>query len=275
MDRSTGRFEGKVVFITGAARGQGRAHARRFAAEGANIIAVDACAPILPGVSYTHATPEDLAETARLVEQEGRGIVSHIADVRDQAALDAAVTEGVDRFGRLDVIVANAAVASYHKLWELPEEHWDITQDVNLKGVWRTIKAGLPPMIEAGNGGAITLISSAAGLRGFAYLGHYAAAKHGLVGMMRSLVFEVGPYDIRVNTVHPGAVDTIMGRDPDVVRIIEESPDETRAYVGVRPIGGGMQQPDDISDAVLWISSDEARFVTGVTLPVDGGSAMR
>lgn len=269
------RYEGKVVLITGAARGQGRAHARRFAAEGANIIAVDACAPILPNVSYTHATPDDLAETARLVEREGRGIVSHIADVRDQAALDAAVAEGVDRFGRLDVIVANAAVASYYKLWEVPEEHWDITLDVNLKGVWRTIKAGLPAMIDAGNGGAITIISSAAGLRGFAYLGHYAAAKHGLVGLMRSLVFEVGPYDIRVNTIHPGAVDTVMGRDEDVVRIIEESPDETRAYVGVRPIGGGMQQPDDISDAVLWISSDEARFVTGVTLPVDGGSAMR
>lgn len=280
MDRSTtdghtGRFEGKVVLITGAARGQGRAHARRFAAEGANIIAVDACAPILPDVSYAPATTDDLAETARMVEREGRGIVSRVADVRDQAALDAAVAEGIDRFGRLDVIVANAAVASYYKLWEVPEEHWATTLDVNLTGVWRTIKAGLPPMIEAGNGGAITLISSAAGLRGFAYLGHYAACKHGLVGMMRSLVFEVGPYDIRVNTVHPGAVDTIMGRDTDVVRIIEESPDETRAYVGPRPIGGGMQQPDDISDAVLWISSDEARFVTGVTLPVDGGSAMR
>ena len=275
MDRSTGRFEGKVVFITGAARGQGRAHARRFAAEGANIIAVDACAPILPNVGYAPATAEDLAETVRMVEREGRGIVSRIADVRDQDGLDAAVAEGLDRFGRLDVIVANAAVASYHKLWELPEEHWDITQDVNLKGVWRTVKAGLPPMIDAGNGGAITIISSTAGLRGFAYLCHYAAAKHGLVGLMRSLVFEVGPYGIRVNTVHPGAVDTVMGNDPDVVRIIEESPDETRAYVGPRPIGGGMQQPDDISDAVLWISSDDARFVTGVTLPVDGGSAMR
>jgi SDR family mycofactocin-dependent oxidoreductase len=273
--RDVGRFEGKVVFITGAARGQGRAHARRFAAEGANVIAVDACAPILPDVAYPPATVEDLQETARLVEREGRGIVTRVADVRDQTSLDDAVAEGVDRFGRLDIVVANAAVASYYRVWEVPEEHWATVLDVNLTGVWRTVKAALPPMIEAGNGGAITIISSAAGLRGFAYLGHYAAAKHGLVGLMRSLTLEVGPYDIRVNTVHPGAVDTVMGRDPDVVRIIEESPDETRAYTGVRPIGGGMQQPDDISDAVLWISSDEARFVTGVTLPVDGGSAMR
>ncbi len=269
------RFEDKVVFITGAARGQGRAHARRFAAEGANIIAVDACAPILPNVGYEAATPEDLAETARLVEKEGRGIVTAIADVRNGNALDAAVKEGIDRFGRLDVIVANAAVASYYKMIDIPDEHWETVLDVNLTGVWRTIKAGLPPMIEAGNGGAITIISSTAGLRGYAYLSHYAAAKHGLVGLMRSLVFEVGPYNIRVNTVHPGAVDTVMGRDQDVPRIIAESPEETRAYQGPRPIGGGLQQPDDISDSVLWISSDEAKFVMGITLPVDGGSAMR
>ena len=166
MSRNEGRFEDKVVLITGAARGQGRAHARRFAAEGANIIAVDACAPILPDVAYESATEEDLRETARLVEQEGRGIVAHVADVRNQAALDAAVAEGIDRFGRLDVIVANAGVASYHLTWEVPEEHWAIVLDVNLTGVWRTVKAGLPAMIEAGNGGAITFISSAAGLRG-------------------------------------------------------------------------------------------------------------
>jgi NAD(P)-dependent dehydrogenase (short-subunit alcohol dehydrogenase family) len=150
VSRNEGRFEDKVVLITGAARGPGRAHARRFAAEGANIIAVDACAPILPDVSYEAATEEDLRETARLVEQEGRGVVAHVADVRNQAALDAAVAEGIDRFGRLDVIVANAGVASYHLTWEVPEEHWAIVLDVNLTGVWRTVKAGLPTMIEAG-----------------------------------------------------------------------------------------------------------------------------
>ena len=225
MSRNEGRFEGKVVLVTGAARGQGRAHARRFAAEGANIIAVDACAPILPDVAYEAATEEDLHETARMVEKEGRGIVAHVADVRNQAALDAAVAEGVDRFGRLDVIVANAGVASYYRTWEVPEEHWAIVLDVNLTGVWRTVKAGLPAMIEAGNGGAITFISSAAGLRGYSYLGHYAATKHGLVGLMRSLTLEVGQYDIRVNTIHPGAVDTVMGHDPDVQRIIAEKRD--------------------------------------------------
>ena len=275
MSRNAGRFEDKVVLITGAARGQGRSHARRFAAEGANIIAVDACAPILPDVAYESATEEDLQETARLVEQEGRGIVAHVADVRNQAALDAAVAEGIDRFGRLDVIVANAGVASYHLTWEVPEEHWAIVLDVNLTGVWRTVKAGLPAMIEAGNGGAITFISSAAGLRGYSYLGHYAATKHGLVGLMRSLTLEVGQYDIRVNTIHPGAVDTVMGNDPDVRRIIDEDPRTTAAYTGQRPLDGGAQKVDDISNALLWISSDEARMVTGITLPVDAGASMR
>ncbi len=276
-DRSEGRgrFEGKVVLITGAARGQGRSHARRFAAEGANVIAVDACAPVLPDVAYEAATVEDLQETARLVEQEGRGIVAHVADVRDQTALDAAVAEGIDRFGRLDVIVANAGVASYHRTWEVPEEHWAIVLDVNLTGVWRTVKAGLPPMIEAGNGGAITFISSAAGLRGYSYLGHYAATKHGLVGLMRSLTLEVGQYDIRVNTIHPGAVDTVMGNDPDVRRIIADDPRTTAAYTGQRPLDSGAQKVDDISNALLWISSDEARMVTGITLPIDAGAAMR
>lgn len=275
MSRNAGRFEDKVVLITGAARGQGRAHARRFAAEGANIIAVDACAPVLPDVAYEAATEEDLRETARLVEQEGRGIVAHVADVRNQAALDAAVAEGIDRFGRLDVIVANAGVASYHLTWEVPEEHWAIVLDVNLTGVWRTVKAGLPAMIEAGNGGAITFISSAAGLRGYSYLGHYAATKHGLVGLMRSLTLEVGQYDIRVNTIHPGAVDTVMGNDPDVRKIIEQDPRTTAAYTGQRPLDGGAQKVDDISNALLWISSDEARMVTGITLPIDAGAAMR
>ena len=270
-----GRFENKVVFITGAARGQGRAHARRFAAEGANIIAVDVCAPVLPGVAYEHATEEDLQETARLVEQEGRGIVARVADVRDQSALDAAVAEGLDRFGRLDIVVANAGVASYHLSWEVPEEHWAIVLDTNLTGPWRTAKAAIPAMIGGGEGGAITFISSAAGLRGYPYLAHYAATKHGLVGLMRSMTLELGQYDIRVNTLHPGAVDTVMGRDPDVPRIIAESPDITGAYTGRRPLGGGAQSPDDITDALLWLSSDEARFVTGTTLPVDGGSSMR
>lgn len=275
MERSTGRFEGKVVFITGAARGQGRSHARRFAAEGANVIAIDACAPVLPDVAYEPATVEDLAETARLVEREGRGIVTRVADVRDQGALDAAVAEGIDRFGRLDVIVANAGVASYHLTWEVPEEHWATVLDVNLTGVWRTVKAGLPAMIEAGNGGAITFISSAAGLRGYSYLGHYAATKHGLVGLMRSLTLEVGQYDIRVNTIHPGAVDTVMGNDPDVRRIIADDPRTTAAYTGQRPLDGGAQKVEDISNALLWICSDEARMVTGIALPVDAGAAMR
>jgi NAD(P)-dependent dehydrogenase (short-subunit alcohol dehydrogenase family) len=171
--------------------------------------------------------------------------------------------------------VANAGVASYHLTCEVPEEHWATVLDVNLTGVWRTVKAVVPAITDGGEGGAITLISSAAGLRGYAYLGHYAATKHGLVGLMRTLAIELGPAGVRVNTIHPGAVDTPMGHDSDVPRIIEESPRLTWAYQGPRPLGGGAQTPDDISDALLWISSDEARFVTGVTLPVDGGSLVR
>jgi SDR family mycofactocin-dependent oxidoreductase len=270
-----GRFEGKVVFITGAARGQGRALARRFAAEGANVIAVDVCAPVLPDLGYEAATEEDLAETGRLVEQAGRGCVARVADVRDQASLDAAVAEGLDRFGRLDVAVANAGIASYHLTVDVPEEHWATVLDVNLTGAWRTVKAAVPPMVAGGEGGAITLTSSAAGLRGFPFLGHYGATKHALVGLMRTLAIELGPDGIRVNTIHPGAVDTPMGHDPNVPRIIEEQPRMTASFTSPRPLGGGAQTPDDIADTVLWLSSDEARFITGATIPIDGGTAVR
>ncbi len=269
-----GRFEGKVVFVTGAARGQGRAHARRFAAEGADVIAVDVCGPVLPDAPYEPTTVDDLEQTARLVEAEGRRCVARVADVRDQAALDAAVAEGIERFGRLDAVVANAGAASYHLTCDIPEEHWAIVLDVNLTGAWRTVKAAVPAMVEAGNGGAVTLISSAAGLRGYAYLGHYAAAKHGLVGLMRTLAIELGPERIRVNSIHPGAVDTAMGHDPAVPRVMEESPRITGAYRGRMPIEG-LIEPDDVADALLWVSSDEARFVTGVALPVDAGQLVR
>jgi SDR family mycofactocin-dependent oxidoreductase len=270
-----GRFDDRVVLITGAARGQGRAVARRFAAEGANVIAVDVCAPVLPDLGYPAATEDDLAETGRLVEQAGRGCVARVADVRDQAGLDAAVAEGVDRFGRLDYVVANAGIASYHLTLDVPEEHWATVLDVNLTGVWRTVKAGAPAMVAAGNGGVITITSSAAGLRAFPYLGHYAATKHALVGLMRTLAIELGPDGIRVNTVHPGAVDTPMGHDPNVPRLIEESPRLTSSYTSPRPLGGGAQTPDDIADTVLWLSSDEARFITGATIPIDGGTVIR
>jgi SDR family mycofactocin-dependent oxidoreductase len=270
-----GRFDDKVVFITGAARGQGRALARRFAAEGANVIAVDVCAPVLPDLGYPAATEDDLAETGRLVEQAGRGCVTRVADVRQQGALDAAVAEGVDRFGRLDVVVANAGIASYHLAVEVPEEHWAAVLDVNLTGVWRTVKAAVPAIVAGGEGGVITITSSAAGLRAFPYLGHYAATKHALVGLMRTLAIELGPDGIRVNTIHPGAVDTPMGHDPNVPRLIEASPQLTASYTSPRPLGGGAQTPDDIADTVLWLSSGEARFVTGATIPIDGGTVVR
>jgi len=270
-----GRFDDKVVFITGAARGQGRGLARRFAAEGANVIAVDVCAPVLPDLGYEAATEDDLAETGRLVEQAGRGCVTRVADVREQAALDAAVAEGLDRFGRLDVVVANAGIVSYHLTVDVPEEHWAAVLDVNLTGVWRTVRAAVPAIVAGGDGGVITITSSAAGLRAFPYLGHYAATKHALVGLMRTLALELGPDGIRVNTIHPGAVDTPMGNDPSVPRIIEEEPRLTASYTAPRPLGGGAQTVDDIADTILWLSSDEARFITGATIPIDGGTVIR
>jgi NAD(P)-dependent dehydrogenase (short-subunit alcohol dehydrogenase family) len=196
------------------------------------------------------------------------------ADGREPVGLDEAVAEGLDRFGRLDIVVANAAVVSYHRVWEVPEDQWQAVVDSNVTGVWRTVKAVVPPMIEAGEGGAITFTSSAAGLKGFALLGHYAATKHAVVGLARSLAIELGPHGIRVNTVHPGVVDTPMGRDPSVQDAIAANPELTAAYQGTNPIPGG-QTPDDIADAVLWLSSDEARRITGATLPVDGGTVIR
>src|SRR6187402_1130823 len=197
-----GRLEGKVAFVTGAARGQGRSHALRLAEEGADIVAVDVCRQ-LASVPYPMATPEDLTETAKLVEDLDRRIVVREADVRDSARLADVVAEGIGEFGRLDIIVANAGIVSMAPTLELDEDSWQEMIDVNLTGVWKTLKAAVPAMIEAGNGGSVIITSSAAGLRGFANIAHYVAAKHGVVGLMKTLAQELAPHMIRVNTVNP------------------------------------------------------------------------
>ncbi len=194
---------GKVVFITGAARGQGRNHAIRLAQEGADVIAVDVCASVSEDVGYAAATEADLEETARLVRAEGREIVTAVADVRDLEALRAAVASGVDKFGRLDVVIANAGIATWNRFWEMPEEQWSTLVDINLNGVWRTMTAAVPAMIEAGNGGSIVIVSSAAGVAEAPGCAHYSAAKHGLVGLARTAATELGSFDIRVNSIHP------------------------------------------------------------------------
>ena len=271
-----GRMEGKVAFITGAARGQGRSHALRLAQEGAEIIAVDVCRQ-LETVPYPMSTPDDLAETAKLVEELDRRIVAQEADVRQLSSLEAAVEAGLSEFGHIDVVCANAGIGTFAPGLEMDEQTWDEMIDVNLSGVWKTIKAAVPPMVEARRGGSVIITSSAAGLKGFPNLVHYCAAKHGVVGIMRTLAQELAPYFIRVNSVHPTTVDTPMVMSDMFYRLVRpdlENPgreDMGEAFAGLNALPIPWVDPVDISNAVLWLASDEARYVTGVTLPVDAG----
>jgi SDR family mycofactocin-dependent oxidoreductase len=271
-----GRLAGKVAFITGAARGQGRSHAVRLAEEGADIIAVDLCGPV-ETVPIQLPTREDLDETVRQVEALDRRIIAEIADVREQAALDAVVARGLAEFGRLDIVCGNAGIFTPGATWELDERTWQVMIDINLTGVWHTVKAAVPHMIEAGNGGSIVLTSSFSGQRGIAHTSHYTAAKHGVLGLMRTLANEVGSHMIRVNSVLPCNVSTDMILNdmtyrlyrPDLENPRREDFEELAKTLFILPIP--YVQPRDISNAVLWLSSDEARYVTGVALPVDAG----
>jgi SDR family mycofactocin-dependent oxidoreductase len=272
-----GRVEGKVAFITGAARGQGRSHAVRLAEEGADIIAIDVLEKI-PGAPYGPATEEDLAETVRQVEALGRRIVATKADVRDYGGLRSALDEGVSRFGRLDIVCANAGITTQmDPVDQLTEDMWLDMMDVNLNGVWRTCKAAVPHLRAGGRGGSMILTSSAAGLKPFANVGHYVSAKHGLVGLMRTLATELGAESIRVNSVHPSNVDTAMIHTerlykrfrPDLENPTREDFAEAAVHMHLLPIP--YVEPVDISNAVLFLASDDARYITGVTLPVDAG----
>jgi SDR family mycofactocin-dependent oxidoreductase len=266
-----GKLEGKVAFITGAARGQGRSHAIRLAAEGANIIAVDLCAQI-DSVAYPMATPDDLAETVKEVEALDRRIVARQADVRDEAGLRAAFEAGVAELGPVDIVLANAGIAPM-ALGTEPPEAWQDVIDVNLTGVFNTVEIAIPSMIERGQGGAIVLTSSTAGINGIGGpsrggLG-YTASKHGVVGLMRSYANSLAPYRIRVNSVHPTGVNTPMVVNDAMQQFLASDPSLSDAMANALPID--MVEPVDISNAILWLVSDDARYVTGVTLPVDAG----
>jgi SDR family mycofactocin-dependent oxidoreductase len=265
-----GKLEGKVAFITGAARGQGRSHAVRLAQEGADIIAVDICRQI-GSVAYPMSTTADLAETVKEVEALDRRIYAAEADVRDEAGLRAAFEAGVASVGPVDIVLANAGIAPQ----SLQEEHdaWQDVIDVNLTGVFNTVEIAIPSMIERGQGGAIVLTSSTAGIRGFSgpsrgSLG-YTAAKHGVVGLMRSYANNLAPHRIRVNTVHPTGVRTPMV----VNEVMQEflTADPTLGGALANPLPVDMVEPVDISNAIVWLVSDDARYVTGVMLPVDAG----
>ncbi len=276
-----GRVEGKVAFITGAARGQGRSHAVRLAQEGADIIAVDICRQ-LDSVEFPLSTPEDLAETADLVKGHDRRIYTAEVDVRDYDALKAAVDAGVEQLGRLDIIVANAGIGNGGvTLDKTSEADWTDMMDVNLGGVWKTVKAGVPHILAGGRGGSIILISSVGGLKAYPHTGHYVAAKHGVVGLMRTFAVELGQHNIRVNSVHPTNVNTPMFMNDVSMRLfrpdLENPGPDDMAVVAqmmhVMPIG--WVEAVDISNAVLFLASDEARYITGVTLPIDAGCCLK
>ena len=277
-----GRVEGKVAFITGAARGQGRAHAVRLAQEGADIIAVDICKKIDTVDLIAAATPEDLAETADLVKGHNRRIYTAEVDVRDYDALKAAVDTGVEQLGRLDIIVANAGIGNGGQtLDKTSETDWTAMIDINLTGVWKTVKAGVPHILAGGNGGSIILTSSVGGLKAYPHTGHYVAAKHGVVGLMRTFAVELGAQNIRVNSVHPTNVNTPLFMNDGTMRLFRPDlenpgPDDMKVVgqlMHTLPIG--WVEPEDIANAVLFLASDEARYITGVTLPVDGGSCLK
>jgi (+)-trans-carveol dehydrogenase len=277
-----GRVEGKVAFITGAARGQGRAHAVRLAQEGADIIAVDICKKIDTVDLIAASTPEDLAETADLVKGHNRRIYTAEVDVRDYDALKAAVDTGVEQLGKLDIIVANAGIGNGGQtLDKTSEADWTAMIDINLSGVWKTVKAGVPHILAGGNGGSVILTSSVGGLKAYPHCGHYVAAKHGVVGLMRTFAVELGAQNIRVNSVHPTNVNTPLFMNDGTMRLfrpdLENPGPEDMKVVGqlMHTLPIGWVEPEDIANAVLFLASDEARYVTGVTLPIDGGSCLK
>jgi len=268
----SGRLEGKVAFITGAARGQGRAHAVRMAAEGADIIAIDIAGKLPPCVPYDSATPDDLAETVNLVEATGRKILASVVDVRDVAGLNEAVDDGVAALGRLDIIVANAGVSA-PQTWDAitPEDFRDV-MDINVTGAWNTVMAGAQKIIDGGRGGSIILISSAAGIKMQPFMVHYTASKHAVTGMARAFAAELGRHSIRVNSVHPGAVNTLMGSG-DMIgslgRAIETYPQLAQMITPFLPAWAA--EPDDIADAVCWLASEESKTVTAAAISIDQG----
>ena len=277
-----GRVEGKVAFITGAARGQGRSHAVRLAQEGADIIAVDICRKVSSNSEIPPSTPDDLVETADLVKALNRRVVTAEVDVRDYDALKAAVDSGVEQLGRLDIICANAGIGNGGQtLDKTREDDWQAMIDVNLSGVWKTVKAGVPHLISRGEGGSIILTSSVGGLKAYPHTGHYIAAKHGVVGLMRTFAVELGQHFIRVNSVHPTNVNTPMFMNDGTMKLFRPDlenpgPDDLKVvaqFMHVLPIG--WVEPVDISNAVLFLASDESRYITGLPLTVDAGSMLK
>jgi SDR family mycofactocin-dependent oxidoreductase len=264
-----GRVEGKVAFVTGAGRGQGRSHALRLAQEGADIIAID-IADDIPLIEYAQPTQADLDETVAQVEALDRRILARKVDVRDLAAMKQVVDDGVAEFGHLDIVVGNAGICTIQSWDEVTPEVWDLTIGTNLTGVFHTVQASAQHLIDAG-GGSIILTSSAAGIKGLPFLVPYVAAKHGVVGLMRAFATELAEYSIRVNTIHPTGVETPMGGMAGAYPpLLEKHPKLGGMLANLLPIE--VTQPVDQSNAVLFLASDEARYITSTELTVDAGN---
>jgi SDR family mycofactocin-dependent oxidoreductase len=282
MAAGNGTLDGRVAFITGAARGQGRAHAVRLAAEGADIVAIDICGPVSDTLTYPAATPEELADTVRQVEAAGRKVLAREVDIRDLAAQQQVVADAIEQFGRLDIVVANAGILSWGRMFEMSEEQWDSVIDVNLNGTWRTIRAAVPAMIEAGNGGSIIIVSSSAGTKATPGNGHYSASKHGLVAITNALAIEVGEFGIRVNSIHPYSIDTPMVEKEAMMEVFGRYPSYLHSFspMPYKPVNHegkkGLQEfmtPEEVSDVVAWLAGDGSATISGSQIAVDRGTA--
>lgn len=272
MSAVAGTLQGRVAVVTGAARGQGRSHAVRLAREGADIIALDICAPVSDCITYPAATREDLAETVRAVQAQGRTALAREVDIRDDAALRQLVADGVEQFGRLDILVANAGVLGWGRVWELTDEQWDTVIGVNLSGTWRTVRAVVPAMIDAANGGSIVVVSSAAGLKATPGNGHYAATKFGLVALTNTLAIELGEFGIRVNSIHPYSVDTPMIETHAMMELLGKYPNFVHSFPPMPLQPKGFMTSDEVSDVVVWLAGAGSGTLSGAQIPVDKGA---
>lgn len=266
-----GRLEGKVAYVTGAARGQGREHCVRMAAEGADIIAMDVCDPVAEENKFSAATADDLVETVGLVEAAGRRIVARVGDVRDLSAQVELCADGAAELGGLDIVVANAGISNWGRFWEMPEEQWQTMIDINLTGVWKTLTAAAPIMIENDRGGSIIITSSVAGLKSLPAQAHYSSAKHGVVGLCKSAAIELGPHNIRVNTIHSWGVATAMGEDQTVFAMFDENPSYAASFGSILA-EPQVASPSQISDVVIFLASDESALITAAQIPADMGA---
>jgi SDR family mycofactocin-dependent oxidoreductase len=271
-----GRLEGKVALITGAARGQGRSHALALAREGADIFGVDMCAQV-DSVAYPLSTTDDLAQTARLVTGTGRRIETYVGDVRSSADMRAATEQAIGTFGKIDIVVANAGIWTPGSVWEMDDQTWQDMIDINLTGVFNTVRFAIPQMMER-KSGSLVLISSTCGVKALGWMPHYNAAKHGVMGLTRSLALDLGPYFVRANAILPSTVNTPMIMNEPSYKIYRpdlENPTREEAMSGFyahNAMPMPYVEPEDVSEAVLFLASDASRYITGIGLPVDLGT---